>query len=72
MLLSILVSYVSLVRDSNNYDIVFIGRNPDLDVVLNCSLPGGSPYPRMDGKKIVNWLQQGHRMSKPRHVDDKL
>jgi len=33
---------------------------------------GGSPYPRMDGRKIVNWLQQGHRMSKPRHVDEKL
>jgi len=33
---------------------------------------GGSPYPRMDGRKIVHWLQQGHRMSKPQHVDEKL
>ncbi|XP_022793668.1 fibroblast growth factor receptor 3-like isoform X2 [Stylophora pistillata] len=33
---------------------------------------GGSPYPRMDGKKIANLLQQGYRMPKPRHVDDKF
>ncbi|XP_066024636.1 proto-oncogene tyrosine-protein kinase receptor Ret [Pocillopora verrucosa] len=33
---------------------------------------GGSPYPRMDGKKIANLLQQGYRMPKPQHVDDKL
>jgi len=39
---------------------------------IKCSLPGGSPYPRMDGRKIVHWLQQGHRMSKPQHVDEKL
>jgi len=26
----------------------------------------------MDGRKIANWLQQGHRMSKPQHVDEKL
>ena len=26
----------------------------------------------MDGRKIANWLQHGHRMSKPQHVDDKL
>jgi len=33
---------------------------------------GGSPYPRMDGRKIVHWLQRGHRMSKPQHVTEKL
>ncbi|XP_078379905.1 proto-oncogene tyrosine-protein kinase receptor Ret-like [Oculina patagonica] len=33
---------------------------------------GGSPYPRMDGRKIANMLQQGYRMPKPQHVDDKL
>ena len=33
---------------------------------------GGSPYPRMDGRKIANLLQQGYRMPKPQHVDDKL
>ncbi|XP_022808094.1 tyrosine kinase receptor Cad96Ca-like isoform X1 [Stylophora pistillata] len=33
---------------------------------------GGSPYPRMDGRKIANSLQEGYRMPKPQHVDDKL
>ena len=36
------------------------------------SFSGGSPYPRMDGRKIANLLQQGYRMPKPQHVDDKL
>ena len=34
--------------------------------------PGGSPYPRMDGKKIASLLQQGYRMPKPQHVDNDL
>ncbi|CAH3158979.1 unnamed protein product, partial [Pocillopora meandrina] len=33
---------------------------------------GGSPYPRMDGRKIANLLQEGYRMPKPQHVDAKL
>ncbi|XP_022809178.1 proto-oncogene tyrosine-protein kinase receptor Ret-like isoform X6 [Stylophora pistillata] len=33
---------------------------------------GGSPYPQTDGRKIANLLQQGYRMPKPQHVDDKL
>lgn len=33
---------------------------------------GGSPYPRMDGRKIANLLQEGYRIPKPQHVDDKL
>ncbi|XP_067031991.1 fibroblast growth factor receptor 3-like isoform X2 [Acropora muricata] len=33
---------------------------------------GGSPYPRMDGNKVVNFLQEGFRMQKPEHVDNKL
>ncbi|CAH3158962.1 unnamed protein product, partial [Pocillopora meandrina] len=33
---------------------------------------GGSPYSRMDGRKIANLLQEGYRMPKPQHVDDKL
>ncbi|XP_066024530.1 fibroblast growth factor receptor 1-A-like isoform X2 [Pocillopora verrucosa] len=33
---------------------------------------GGSPYPRMDGRKIADFLQEGYRMPKPQHVDDKL
>ncbi|XP_066024208.1 deleted in malignant brain tumors 1 protein isoform X2 [Pocillopora verrucosa] len=33
---------------------------------------GGSPYPRMNGKKIANLLEEGYRMLKPQHVDDQL
>ncbi|XP_044169838.1 tyrosine-protein kinase receptor Tie-1-like [Acropora millepora] len=33
---------------------------------------GGSPYPRMDGRKVANLLQQGHRMQRPKHVDNEL
>jgi len=33
---------------------------------------GGSPYPRMNGRKIASLLQKGYRMPKPQHVDDKL
>ena len=33
---------------------------------------GGSPYPRMDGRKIANLLQEGYRMPKPQNVDAKL
>ncbi|XP_022800040.1 tyrosine kinase receptor Cad96Ca-like [Stylophora pistillata] len=33
---------------------------------------GGSPYPRMDGRKIANALQEGYRMPKRQHVDKKL
>ncbi|XP_015777383.1 PREDICTED: fibroblast growth factor receptor 3-like isoform X2 [Acropora digitifera] len=33
---------------------------------------GGSPYPRMDGRKVIDFLQEGHRMQKPEHVDNKL
>jgi len=36
------------------------------------SLSGGSPYPRVDGRKIANLLQEGYRMPKPQHVDDEL
>ena len=35
-------------------------------------LPGGSPYPQMDGRKIANLLQDGYRMPKPQHVDEEL
>ncbi|XP_022796405.1 tyrosine-protein kinase receptor Tie-1-like [Stylophora pistillata] len=33
---------------------------------------GGSPYPRIDGRKIANLLHQGYRMPRPQHLDDKL
>ena len=35
-------------------------------------ISGGSPYPQMDGRKIASLLQEGYRMPKPQHVDDKL
>ncbi|XP_015774998.1 PREDICTED: tyrosine-protein kinase receptor Tie-1-like isoform X1 [Acropora digitifera] len=41
-------------------------------VLYEISTIGGSPYPRMDGRKIANLLQQGYRMPKPKHVDDEL
>ena len=37
-----------------------------------CFILGGSPYPRMDGKKIAKSLEEGYRMPKPQHVDEKL
>ena len=44
-----------------------------LDYVnITCCNSGGSPYPRMDGRKIANLLQEGYRMPKPQHLDDKL
>ena len=39
---------------------------------ISKSLSGGSPYPRMDGRKIANLLQDGYRMPKPQHVDNEL
>ena len=36
------------------------------------SYPGGSPYPGIDARQIARKLQEGFRMPKPRHVDDKL
>ncbi|XP_015749792.1 PREDICTED: platelet-derived growth factor receptor alpha-like [Acropora digitifera] len=41
-------------------------------VLYEISTIGGSPYPRMEGRKIANLLQQGYRMPKPEHVDDDL
>ena len=41
-------------------------------VNITCCNSGGSPYPRMDGRKIANLLQEGYRMPKPQHVDNKL
>ena len=35
-------------------------------------LPGGTPYPRMDGRKVANLLQDGYRMPKPQYVDENL
>ena len=43
-----------------------------LSQLVTFSFLGGSPYPRMDGRKIVSLLQDGYRMPKPQHVDDDL
>ena len=40
-------------------------------VNITCCYSGGSPYPRMDGRKIANLLQEGYRMPKPQYLDDK-
>ena len=37
-----------------------------------CFILGGSPYPRMDGRKIAKLLEEGYRMPKPQHVNEKL
>ena len=46
--------------------------NKVLSQLVTFSFEGGSPYPRMDGKKVVSLLQDGYRMPKPQHVDNEL
>ena len=36
------------------------------------SYPGGSPYPGVNARQIATKLQEGFRMPKPKHVEDKL
>ena len=33
---------------------------------------GGSPYPNINARQIAGKIQEGYRMPKPTHVDDKL
>ena len=44
------------------------------NILLNvsCAISGGCPYPRMNGHKIAQMLQEGYRMAKPDHVDQRL
>ena len=44
----------------------------DWNKVSTFFFEGGSPYPRMEGRKIANLLQQGYRMPKPEHVENDL
>ena len=56
------------------YDSIVTYVEPYILKYINTSCPisGGSPYPSMDGRKIAHFLQEGYRMPKPQHVDDKL
>ena len=53
---------------------VFTSVRPFVEECIQstCLISGGSPYPRMDGKKMANLLEEGYRMPKPQHVDEKL
>ena len=44
------------------------------NILLNvsCTISGGCPYPRKNGHRIVQMLQEGYRMPKPDHVDQRL
>ena len=36
------------------------------------SYSGGSPYPAVNARQIASKLNEGFRMPKPKHIDDKL
>ena len=40
--------------------------------IITSFLPGGSPYPDINARKIAQKLQEGYRMPKPKHVEIKL
>ncbi|PFX31326.1 Limbic system-associated membrane protein [Stylophora pistillata] len=48
------------------------GLSPSDDRIVKITQISGSPYPRLDGKKVAKLLQQDYRMPKPQHVDDEL
>ena len=56
------------------YKNVFTSVMPFVEECIQstCLISGGSPYPRMDGKKMANLLEESYRMPKPQHVDEKL
>ena len=60
----LIVFYDSIVTYVEPYILKYINTS--------CPISGGSPYPSMDGRKIAHFLQEGYRMPKPQHVDDKL
>ncbi|XP_022810339.1 proto-oncogene tyrosine-protein kinase receptor Ret-like [Stylophora pistillata] len=41
-------------------------------LLYEISTIGGSPYPKVNGRQILTLLEEGYRMPKPQHVDDKL
>ena len=56
------------------YKNVFTSVMPFVEECIQstCLISGGSPNPRMDGKKMANLLEESYRMPKPQHVDEKL
>ena len=53
---------------------VFTSVRPFVEECIQstCLISGGSPNPRMDGKKMANLLEESYGMPKPQHVDEKL
>ena len=60
--------------DQKSYKTYFSSVGPFLEgyIESTCFILGGSPYPRMDGRKIAKLLEEGYRMPKPQHVNEKL
>ena len=53
---------------------IFTSARPFLEECFEstCFILGGSPYPGKDGRKMAKLLEEGYRMPKPQHVDEKL
>ena len=53
---------------------IFTSVRPFLEKFIESTrfILGGSPYPGKDGKKMAKLLEEGYRMPKPQHVDEKL
>ena len=51
---------------------IFTSVRPLKCIESTCFILGGSPYPGKDGKKMAKLLEEGYRMPKPQHVDEKL
>ena len=51
---------------------IFTSVRPLKCIESSCFILGGSPYPGKDGKKMAKLLEEGYRMPKPQHVDEKL
>ena len=51
---------------------IFTSVRPLKCIESTCFILGGSPYPGKDGKKMAKLLEEGYRMTKPQHVDEKL
>jgi len=61
------------------YEALLLGRYTTKRVVLSFGIVlyeiftiGGTPYPRMEPRKMANMLNRGYRMPRPSHVDEDL